>query len=90
MHDTWEIDTTRKKKKHGPIHPKKVPVDVMVGCPDINPIVLSKCLYLFRCAIGGFIDVFMPIFWSQIGLTSVQIGTGKTVTTREGRLENGG
>lgn len=40
----------------------------------LSPTTLSKCLYLFQCAIGGFISIFLPIFFEQIGLTPFEIG----------------
>lgn len=41
----------------------------------VSPTSLAKALFLFRCAIGGFIDIYLPKFWNDIGLTPVQIGT---------------
>lgn len=40
----------------------------------LSPTTLSKLLYAFQCAIGGFIGIFLPIFFSQIGLSKFDIG----------------
>lgn len=46
----------------------------------IDPITLSKALMAFRCAIGGFITIFLPVFFDQMGLDDLQIGIISTIS----------
>jgi MFS family permease len=47
---------------------------------------LSALLYLFQCAIGGFITIFMPIFFSQVGLGDFEISIINALSPVAGML----
>jgi MFS family permease len=43
-------------------------------------IILSGLLLLFRCSIGGFVTIFLPIFFSEMGFSSFEIGLINTLS----------
>jgi MFS family permease len=46
----------------------------------INPILISALLYVFRCSVGGFVTIFLPIFFKEMGFNSFEIGLISTLS----------
>ena len=46
----------------------------------VNPILVSGLLYVFRCSVSGFVTIYLPIFFKDMGFNSFEIGLISTLS----------